>query len=85
MLDDTLIPEPLIDINTMPNLDENQRSKMKRKMAACIKPFHSGWNNALWLVEFIELYKILGVSHFLFYTHNIGHSANMVMVYQSGV
>ena len=36
-------------------------SAMKNSaMAVCVKPLHFSYNRALWLIEFIELYKILG-------------------------
>eukprot|EP00095_Tigriopus_kingsejongensis_P000761 maker-scaffold727_size105747-snap-gene-0.17 protein:Tk00761 transcript:maker-scaffold727_size105747-snap-gene-0.17-mRNA-1 annotation:"conserved hypothetical protein" len=42
------------------------------KMVVCVKPFHYNWDRALWLVEFIETYKLLGASHFVFYNHSVG-------------
>jgi Glycosyltransferase family 92 len=30
------------------------------RLAVCVKPLHFHYNRALWLVEFIELYKLLG-------------------------
>ena len=51
-------------------------------MAACIKPFHTKWDNAIWLIEFLEFHKILGVSHFIFYgnKNNFGASAYLVII-----
>ena len=39
--------------------------------ALCVKPLHYDFNRALWLVEFIEMYRILGVSYFVFYNHSV--------------
>ena len=78
LIDVTFISEPVIDINKIPVLDENQTVKKERKMAACIKPFHYNWNRALWLIEFIEFHKILGVSHFVFYNHTLGPAIDLV-------
>lgn len=72
------ISDPAIDINKIPLLDDSQKVKKRRKMAACIKPFHYNWNRALWLIEFIEFHKILGVSHFVFYNHTLGPAVDMV-------
>ena len=48
------------------------------KIAMCIKPFHYDWNRAIWLVEFLELYKLLGVRHFVFYNHTLGKDVEAV-------
>lgn len=71
------VSEPTIDINKMPLLDDDQKAKKKGKMAACIKPFHYNWNRALWLIEFIEFHKILGVSHFVFYNDTLGPAVEL--------
>ena len=71
------VSEPIIDINKMPLLDDDQKAKKQGKMAACIKPFHYNWNRALWLIEFIEFHKILGVSHFVFYNHTLGPAVEL--------
>ena len=34
--------------------------KQSNKLAICIKPIHLNWNRAIWLVEFIEMYRLLG-------------------------
>ena len=34
--------------------------KKSNKLAICIKPIHLNWNRAIWLVEFIEMYRLLG-------------------------
>ena len=74
--------EPIININYIPSLNLNLRARKQRKMAACIKPFHSKWDNAISLIEFLEFHKILGVSHFIFYgnKHNFGASAYSVII-----
>ena len=46
--------------------------------ALCVKPLHNSFNRAVWLVEFIEMYQILGVSHFVLYNHSVRKSLNMV-------
>ncbi|TRY80777.1 hypothetical protein TCAL_12011, partial [Tigriopus californicus] len=51
------------------------------KFVACIKPFFGLWNSPFALVEFIEMYKILGVSHFVFYETSIGTEARRVLKY----
>ena len=34
--------------------------KQSNRLAICIKPIHLNWNRAIWLVEFIEMYRLLG-------------------------
>ena len=43
----------------------------KLTTALCVKPLHNSFNRAVWLVEFIEMYQILGVSYFVFYNHSV--------------
>lgn len=50
---------------------------------ACIKPFYGAWNSPLALIEFIEMYKILGVSHFVFYENLIGKEARLILDFYS--
>ena len=39
--------------------------------AVCVKPLYNNFNRAIWLVEFIEFYRILGVASFVFYNHSV--------------
>jgi hypothetical protein len=48
-------------------------------LTVCIKPLHFGYDRALWLIEFIEMYKILGANHFVFYNKSIGPSVSRVL------
>jgi hypothetical protein len=50
-------------------------------MAVCVKPFHLTFNRALWLVEFIEMYRLQGASHFIFYNHTIGPDIEAVLLH----
>lgn len=47
--------------------------------ALCVKPFHYAYDRAVWLVEFIEFYRIMGVQHFLFYNHTVGTNVQRVL------
>ncbi|TRY68761.1 hypothetical protein TCAL_13478 [Tigriopus californicus] len=53
--------------------------EIKEQMVMCVKPFHYNWDRALWLVEFMEMYKLLGVSHFVFYNHTVGSNVDKVL------
>lgn len=55
------------------------------RMAVCVKPFHFSYDQALYLMEYLEFYALLGVSHFTFYNHTLGPHASCVLhSYQQG-
>ncbi|XP_067620663.1 uncharacterized protein [Eurosta solidaginis] len=49
------------------------------KIAVCVKPFHFNYDQALYLMEFIEFYALMGVAHFTFYNHTLGPHATCVL------
>ena len=55
------------------------RAANLKKNGLCVKPIYGKWDNPLRLVEFIEMYRLLGVDHFLFYNHSIGEKASEVL------
>ena len=44
-----------------------------------MKPLFEKWNQALGLVEFIEFYKLLGATHFVFYDLSVGIDVERVL------
>ena len=50
------------------------------KMAVCVKPFHFEFNKALGLVEFIEMYRLQGAVHFMFYNHTLGQDVTKATI-----
>lgn len=55
------------------------------RMAVCVKPFHFSYDQALYLMEYLEFYALLGVSHFTFYNHTLGpHASCVLQSYQRG-
>ncbi|EDW57756.1 uncharacterized protein [Drosophila virilis] len=55
------------------------------RMAVCVKPFHFSYDQALYLMEYLEFYALLGVSHFTFYNHTLGpHASCVLRSYQQG-
>ena len=50
-------------------------------MNVCVQPLHSGYNRALWFVEFIEMYRLLGADHFYFYDHSPGPEIKRILQY----
>ena len=59
--------------------EEERKGNSSSTMAVCVKPFHYDWNRALWLVEFLEFYKLLGASHFVFYNDTLGADVDVVL------
>ena len=53
----------------------------ERSMGLCVKPLHNQYNRALWLVEFIQFYNLLGVNQFVLYNHSIGPDVDRVLQY----
>ena len=56
-------------------LSGNQR----KKLCVCIKPLFGKFNEALPMIEFIETYKILGASQFVFYIYKVGKDVLKVL------
>ncbi len=43
------------------NFGNRTRKKGEEElMALCLKPFHNRYNRAVWLVEFLEFYRMMG-------------------------
>ncbi|KAH8249338.1 hypothetical protein KR032_008589 [Drosophila birchii] len=56
------------------------------RIAVCVKPFHFNYDQALYLMEYLEFYALLGVSHFTFYNHTLGpHASCVLQSYQQGL
>ena len=45
---------------------KNSQNKVSNatSMAICVKPVYLNWNRAIWLVEFFEMYRLLGKTWF---------------------
>lgn len=54
-------------------------SSVPDRMGMCIKPLHFNYDQAVYLLEFLELNSILGVTHATFYNHTIGPRASCVL------
>uniref|UniRef100_A0A6P4FKS7 Uncharacterized protein LOC108050731 isoform X2 n=1 Tax=Drosophila rhopaloa TaxID=1041015 RepID=A0A6P4FKS7_DRORH len=56
------------------------------RIAVCVKPLHFNYDQALYLMEYLEFYALLGVSHFTFYNHTLGpHASCVLQSYQQGL
>ncbi|RXG55082.1 hypothetical protein Avbf_16779 [Armadillidium vulgare] len=78
-----------ITIKTQKNASSETRIKIMHfpstgyegNFSVCVKPFHYEYNRAVWLVEFIELHRILGVRKFFFYNHTVGEELEKALQY----
>ncbi|XP_050697341.1 beta-1,4-galactosyltransferase galt-1-like isoform X3 [Eriocheir sinensis] len=66
-------PTTLIPVQDM------EARERQGQMSVCVKPLHYGYDRALWLVEFIELYRLLGADKFIFYNHTMGPNIEAVV------
>ncbi|KAL5278665.1 hypothetical protein ACFFRR_003350 [Megaselia abdita] len=58
---------------------QQQMKHIDEKIAICVKPFHFNYDQALYLIEYLELNSLLGIRHFTFYNHTIGPHATCVL------
>ncbi|XP_063229480.1 uncharacterized protein LOC134534813 [Bacillus rossius redtenbacheri] len=54
-------------------------SAPEASVAVCVKPLHFTYNQPLQMLEFLELYGLLGVRHFTLYNHTIGPQVACVL------
>ena len=58
---------------------EDRTPSANKAFGLCVKPLYGEYNRALWMVEFINFYQLLGVTHFTFYNHSIGPDVDKVL------
>ena len=58
---------------------EERTESANAAFGLCVKPLYGGYNRALWMVEFINFYQLLGVTHITFYNHSIGPEVDQVL------
>ena len=86
----THLKEPILQVNKFLSVPNKKKSATVSKstnngtsltlptIAVCVKPFHFQFNKALGLVEFIEMYRLQGAVHFMFYNHTLGQDVTKV-------
>ena len=88
----THLKEPILQVNKFLNAPNKKKSATPTvskstnngttltlpTIAVCVKPFHFQFNKALGLVEFIEMYRLQGAVHFMFYNHTLGQDVTKV-------
>lgn len=74
------IPGNMIKIqNTDRFEDVDVRLKQENKIGVCIKPGHFDMSQRNRVIEFIELYRLLGVNHFTFYNISFSEKTDWVL------
>ncbi|XP_069697412.1 uncharacterized protein [Periplaneta americana] len=58
---------------------KNASAGIPNKMAVCVKPIHFNYNQALQMLEFLELNSILGVHHFTLYNDTLGPQVGCIL------
>ena len=58
---------------------EERTPSANKAFGLCVKPLYGEYNRALWMVEFINFYQLLGVTHITFYNHSIGPDVDKVL------
>ena len=58
---------------------EERTQSANKAFGLCVKPLYGEYNRALWMVEFINFYQLLGVTHITFYNHSIGPDVDKVL------
>ena len=78
---------PILNVNTFATTyknkvfsDKTSSHQQQPRMAVCVKPFHFEFNKALGLVEFIEMYRLQGAVHFMFYNHTLGQDVTKATI-----
>ena len=67
--------------NLLPVMHRQVKDNLKpqHNLSVCIKPLHYNFNRADQLVEFIEIHRLLGASHFTFYNHSVGEQVDCLL------
>ncbi|XP_052759566.1 uncharacterized protein LOC113513387 [Galleria mellonella] len=57
--------------NLLTVLDTEPKSGIEENLHICVKPFHYSYSREDWLLEWFELNKLLGASHFYMYNESL--------------
>ncbi|XP_026480200.1 beta-1,4-galactosyltransferase galt-1-like [Ctenocephalides felis] len=62
-----------------PDFANRSATDIPKKMAVCVKPFHYHYDQSLNILEFLELYSIMGIDHFFMYKHTLGEHVSCLL------
>lgn len=65
--------------NLLTILDTEPRSGIEETLHVCVKPFHFSYARDKWLIEWFELNRLLGASHFYMYNESLGASVGCLL------
>ncbi|XP_049869352.1 uncharacterized protein LOC126369102 [Pectinophora gossypiella] len=66
-------------INSFPDSKVNLSS-----LHVCVKPLHFSYHRVTWMIEWIELNRLLGVSHFYMYNDSVSGQMDCILRYYVG-
>ncbi|KAK6642822.1 hypothetical protein RUM43_004324 [Polyplax serrata] len=55
------------------------RTRGADTLAVCVKPLHYSYDKALQMLEFLEMYRMLGMEHITMYNHTIGPTVDCIL------
>ena len=58
---------------------QNGLGKEMAEFSVCVKPIHTQIDKTIDFIEWVELHRLLGVSHFTFYNHLIGPKLSCIL------
>ena len=74
------MPSNRLMIHKNPRISNRLSDKLlEPEIAVCVKPLHYEYNKVLKFIEFIEMNRILGVTHFVLYNHTVGPDVDCVL------
>ena len=75
------MPVPSVKVNKFPKLPTSSWTNSTKlpSLAVCVKPLHFNFDKSVQLIEFIEMYRLQGASHFFFYNHSIGGNVSKIL------
>ncbi|XP_073945241.1 uncharacterized protein [Choristoneura fumiferana] len=65
--------------NLLPVLDTLPKPGIEENLHVCVKPFHYSYARDSWLVEWFELNRLLGASHFYMYNESLSTQVACVL------
>lgn len=80
------VPQNIFHIGELNNkLTPSQtQSKTKYRLSSCVSPLHKDFDQTWALVEWVELNRLLGVDHFVFYITSVGPNCLEILKYYRG-
>lgn len=76
---ESILPANRLIVRNHPKFRARSKQSNSNNIAICVKPMHYHYDKLVNLIEFIELNRILGVSHFVLYNHTVGPNVDCLL------